>query len=248
MDRRRCAEKEAGERAARHLLDSGGLPTAVVAFNDRYAIGVLAALRRSGVSVPGGVSVAGYDDTFSRLSCFSLSTVSQRPEEQARHAVTAAVERLGEGRIEPPRSCSLRASWYATPSTGPPDRTTPGTFIHPRARAAGIDLRGTFPRCRQLAGPPAEQQCRGVVRPQKHQWADHRSTRRSAVGTPLPVPVDPAETTARRSPTPGTERSAGHSRDDHSDGHSDGHNGAAPNPTPRAHRPATRSGYGHRGR
>ncbi|MFC9238598.1 substrate-binding domain-containing protein [Streptomyces decoyicus] len=96
--------EEAGERAARHLLDSGDLPTAVVAFNDRCAIGVLAALRRSGVFVPGEVSVAGYDDTFSRLSCFSLSTASQRPEEQARHAVTAAVERLGERRIEPPRS------------------------------------------------------------------------------------------------------------------------------------------------
>nr|WSY49437.1 LacI family transcriptional regulator [Streptomyces sp. NBC_00886] len=92
----------AGERAARHLLDAGELPTAVVAFNDQSAIGVLAALARAGVSVPGEVSVAGYDDDrLSRLSCFDLTTVSQGAEEQARYAVAAAVERLDQGRTEP---------------------------------------------------------------------------------------------------------------------------------------------------
>jgi DNA-binding LacI/PurR family transcriptional regulator len=92
----------AGERAARHLLDGGELPTAVVAFNDQCAIGVLAALARAGVSVPGRVSVVGYDDdTLSRLSCFNLTTVSQSAREQARHAVTAAVERLDQDRTEP---------------------------------------------------------------------------------------------------------------------------------------------------
>jgi DNA-binding LacI/PurR family transcriptional regulator len=46
--------------------------------------------------------VAGYDDdTLSRLSCFNLTTVSQNAEEQARHAVAAAVERLDHGRTEP---------------------------------------------------------------------------------------------------------------------------------------------------
>ncbi|MEU9449087.1 LacI family DNA-binding transcriptional regulator [Streptomyces sp. NPDC048277] len=92
----------AGERAARHLLDSGDLPTAVLAFNDQSAIGILAVLARAGVAVPGEVSVAGYDDDrLARLSCFNLTTVSQRAEEQARQAVAAAVERLDEDRTEP---------------------------------------------------------------------------------------------------------------------------------------------------
>ncbi len=92
----------AGERAARHLLDGGRLPTAVVAYNDQCAIGILAALARAGVAVPGEVSVAGYDDdTLSRLSCFNLTTVSQSAREQAQHAVTAAVERLDQDRTEP---------------------------------------------------------------------------------------------------------------------------------------------------
>lgn len=94
--------EEAGERAARRLLDSGDLPTAVVAYNDQCAIGVLTALQRAGVAVPGQVSVAGYDDDrLSRLSCFNLTTVSQEAREQARYAVAAAVERLDEGRTEP---------------------------------------------------------------------------------------------------------------------------------------------------
>lgn len=92
----------AGERAARQLVDSDDLPTAVVAYNDQCAIGVLAALVRAGITVPGEVSVAGYDDdTLSRLSCFNLTTVSQGAQEQARHAVAAAVERLDQGRTEP---------------------------------------------------------------------------------------------------------------------------------------------------
>ncbi|TPQ21479.1 LacI family DNA-binding transcriptional regulator [Streptomyces sporangiiformans] len=91
--------EKAGETAARRLLGSGDLPTAVVAYNDQSAIGLLAALGRAGIAVPGAVSVAGYDDdTLSRLGCFDLTTVSQNAEEQARHAVTAAVERLDGGR------------------------------------------------------------------------------------------------------------------------------------------------------
>ncbi|GAA3838112.1 LacI family DNA-binding transcriptional regulator [Streptomyces coacervatus] len=94
--------EEAGERAAQHLLDSGPPPTAVVAYNDQSAIGVLAAFGRAGIAVPGTVSVAGYDDNaLSRLDCFDLTTVSQNAEEQARHAVTAAVERLDGGRTAP---------------------------------------------------------------------------------------------------------------------------------------------------
>jgi DNA-binding LacI/PurR family transcriptional regulator len=92
----------AGERAGRHLLASGDLPTAVVAYNDQSAIGLLTALRRAGVDVPGTVSVAGYDDdALSRLACFDLTTVSQNAEEQARQAVTAVIERIDHSRTEP---------------------------------------------------------------------------------------------------------------------------------------------------
>ncbi|WP_367326064.1 substrate-binding domain-containing protein [Streptomyces sp. HUAS ZL42] len=66
---------------------------------DEHRVDVVPA--RAGVAVPGRVSVAGYDDTLSRLSVFNLTTVSQSAREQAQHAVTAALERLDEGRTEP---------------------------------------------------------------------------------------------------------------------------------------------------
>ncbi|MCT9139572.1 LacI family transcriptional regulator [Streptomyces violarus] len=110
----------AGERAVRHLLEGPRLPTAVVAYNDQCAIGVLTALTRAGVSVPGQVSVAGYDDdTLSRLSCFNLTTISQGAREQAQHAVTAAVERLDQGRTEP-REVVLTPHLVVRGTTGEP--------------------------------------------------------------------------------------------------------------------------------
>ncbi|MEU6196942.1 LacI family DNA-binding transcriptional regulator [Streptomyces sp. NPDC047061] len=112
--------EEAGDRVGRHLLDSGELPTAVVTFNDRSAIGMLTALRGAGVNVPGDVSVVGYDDdTLSRLACFDLTTVSQEAEEQARQAALAVVERLDQGRTEP-REIVLAPSLVVRGTTAPP--------------------------------------------------------------------------------------------------------------------------------
>jgi DNA-binding LacI/PurR family transcriptional regulator len=89
----------AGTRAARTLLGEGRLPSAVVAFNDRCALGLLDALSRAGVEVPTGVSVVGYDDSsLSRLAHVNLTTVSQDARRQAEHAVAAVVERLDHGR------------------------------------------------------------------------------------------------------------------------------------------------------
>ncbi|MFG2963257.1 MULTISPECIES: LacI family DNA-binding transcriptional regulator [unclassified Streptomyces] len=112
--------EEAGARVGRQLIDADELPTAVVTFNDRSAIGMLTTLRGAGVDVPGEVSVAGYDDdTLSRLACFDLTTVSQEAEEQARQAVLAAVERLDQGRTEP-REIVLAPSLVVRGTTGPP--------------------------------------------------------------------------------------------------------------------------------
>jgi DNA-binding LacI/PurR family transcriptional regulator len=90
----------AGTRAAQALLEAGRpLPTAVVAFNDHCALGLLDAFSRAGVGVPADVSVVGYDDSsLSRLAHVNLTTVSQDARRQAEHAVAAAVGRLDHGR------------------------------------------------------------------------------------------------------------------------------------------------------
>jgi DNA-binding LacI/PurR family transcriptional regulator len=94
--------EESGLRAATTLLGQPELPTAVVAFNDRCAVGLQDALTRAGVDVPGSVSIVGYDDSpLARLAHINLTTVSQNTQQQAEHAVAAAVERLDQGRSVP---------------------------------------------------------------------------------------------------------------------------------------------------
>ena len=93
------ATEEDGARAARALASAP--PTAVVAFNDRCALGVLDRLRRDGLAVPEQVSVVGYDDSpLARLGTVDLTTVSQSPQAMAEAAVAAAVERLEGARTE----------------------------------------------------------------------------------------------------------------------------------------------------
>jgi DNA-binding LacI/PurR family transcriptional regulator len=110
----------AGMRAARTLLDEGVLPTAVVASNDRCALGLLDALNRAGVEVPGMLSVVGYDDsTLSRLAHVNLTTVNQDARRQAEHALAAAVERLDAGRTAQ-REVVLAPHLVVRGTTGPP--------------------------------------------------------------------------------------------------------------------------------
>jgi DNA-binding LacI/PurR family transcriptional regulator len=112
--------EESGRRAARALVDAGALPTAVLTFNDRSAVGLLDTLVRAGVDVPGAVSVVGYDDSLlSRLAHIDLTTVSQNTQEQTECAVAAVVERLDGGRTEH-RTVVVRPHLVVRGTTGPP--------------------------------------------------------------------------------------------------------------------------------
>ncbi|TGB14739.1 LacI family DNA-binding transcriptional regulator [Streptomyces sp. MZ04] len=118
--------EEAGARSAERLLDEGELPSAVVASNDRCAVGLFSALTRAGIDVPGAVSVIGYDDSvLSRLAVFGLTTVSQNPEEQAHRAVAAAVERL-DGDRSTRREIVLVPRLIVRGSTAAPGGQGPG--------------------------------------------------------------------------------------------------------------------------
>ncbi|MGW4338054.1 LacI family DNA-binding transcriptional regulator [Rhodococcus koreensis] len=84
------------------LLDRDELPSAVVCVNDRCAIGLLDAIQKDGIDVPGDMSITGYDDSqLAQLTHIALTSVSQDPREQARRAVAAVLERLDDGRTEP---------------------------------------------------------------------------------------------------------------------------------------------------
>ncbi|WP_086559627.1 LacI family DNA-binding transcriptional regulator [Streptomyces africanus] len=115
--------EESGIETGRLLLaerDSGQpLPTAVLAGNDRCAMGLLMALTRAGVEVPRDLSVVGYDDShLSHLMPIGLTTVRQDASLMAEHAVRFAVERL-ENRELPPREAVLDPKLVVRGTSGP---------------------------------------------------------------------------------------------------------------------------------
>jgi DNA-binding LacI/PurR family transcriptional regulator len=112
--------EEGGVRAGRRILAGHDLPTAVVASNDRLAVGVMDAFVRAGVDVPGRISVVGYDDsTLARLAHVDLTSVNQDAPAQARNAVLAAVSRLDDGRTQRIETV-LVPHLVVRGSTGPP--------------------------------------------------------------------------------------------------------------------------------
>ncbi|MDQ4045854.1 MAG: LacI family transcriptional regulator [Actinomycetota bacterium] len=85
--------EEDGLKAFRSLR--GDLPSAVLAFNDRSALGLIEGLRADGLKVPDDVSVLGYDDSqFARLTYMQLSSISQDAPLLAATAVRQAVDRI----------------------------------------------------------------------------------------------------------------------------------------------------------
>ncbi|EFL28170.1 LacI family transcriptional regulator [Streptomyces himastatinicus ATCC 53653] len=120
------AHTEESGIAAGHLLvaerDRGHpLPTAVLAGNDRCAMGLLMTLARAGIDVPGEVSVVGYDDShLSHVMPVGLTTVRQDAVRMARYAVRFAVERLGDGASEKPREAVLDPKLVVRDTSAPP--------------------------------------------------------------------------------------------------------------------------------
>ncbi|MEA4912235.1 MAG: LacI family DNA-binding transcriptional regulator [Oscillospiraceae bacterium] len=77
---------DGGADACRALLKKGGF-TALFAFNDMMALGACGALKGAGLSVPGDISVLGYDDIFpGRIADVPLSTVRQPTFEMGERA------------------------------------------------------------------------------------------------------------------------------------------------------------------
>ncbi|MER7375073.1 LacI family DNA-binding transcriptional regulator [Streptomyces lanatus] len=115
--------EESGIETGRLLLaerDRGlPLPTAVLAGNDRCAMGLLMTLTRAGVEVPRDLSVVGYDDShLSHLMPIGLTTVRQDAVLLAEHAVRFAVERLENPEL-PPREAVLDPKLVVRGTSGP---------------------------------------------------------------------------------------------------------------------------------
>jgi DNA-binding LacI/PurR family transcriptional regulator len=90
-----------GEGLAANLLALRPRPTAIFAASDMQALGVLEAARRLGLSVPGDLSVVGFDDV--EISAYAgLTTVRQPLFDSGHHGARLLLDALqGEGLPSP---------------------------------------------------------------------------------------------------------------------------------------------------
>ena len=87
-----------GQQATRQLLATGFKPTAIICVNDFMALGVMKELREQGFSIPGEVSVTGYDNiSLSEFAHPPLTTVNIPREKIGHLAFAVLVPELGDG-------------------------------------------------------------------------------------------------------------------------------------------------------
>ena len=93
---------ESGAAAVAQLIGASGNSVsdldAIVASNDRMAMGVMLALHERGISVPGDIAVTGFDDIAeAQLTHPPLSTVRQAMPRLGREAMRVVLEQLQHG-------------------------------------------------------------------------------------------------------------------------------------------------------
>ncbi|MFV2197817.1 LacI family DNA-binding transcriptional regulator [Nocardiopsis sp. LOL_012] len=112
--------RDGGYESTRRLMTMGTDATCLFAVNDVMATGAMAALRDLGKSVPGDLSVAGFDDipTLRDLTP-ALTTVRLPLEEMGRRAAALALD--GEPAQEP-QVVTVRGEVVERASTAPPAR------------------------------------------------------------------------------------------------------------------------------
>jgi len=112
--------ERSGYLAAARLLagDAATRPTAILCANDLMAIGVMRFCRESGVSIPGQLSITGFDDIANAEFLLpSLTTVAQPAQEMGRAAAELLLHRKGV-RATPPVTTQFPTSVRIRNSVG----------------------------------------------------------------------------------------------------------------------------------
>ena len=114
---------EGGFQATRELLTSGGsdAPTAIVAYDDAVAIGVIRAAHALGIDVPREVSVVGFDDIEMAAFCEPPLTTLLQPRREMGRLAMASILATIRGDLAP-RSTILPGRLVLRASTAPPPK------------------------------------------------------------------------------------------------------------------------------
>jgi len=98
---RRNRTAQCGHAAACDLLDLRQRPTALIGFNDKAAVGAMAAAPSAVCAFPDDLSVAGFDDIdLARATGPMLTTVRQPLQEMGRMAVSLLIRLLERQRLD----------------------------------------------------------------------------------------------------------------------------------------------------
>jgi LacI family transcriptional regulator len=136
LEARGAFTEQSGWQAARRILaQSGERATAIFAANDASAVGALAALRESGMSVPDDISVVGFDDIpIARYATPPLTTVRVAIDVLGARAASLLLSGLtGPARRFPrdARAEIVPAELVTRNSSGPPPPTSrPTHSVH----------------------------------------------------------------------------------------------------------------------
>ncbi len=114
---------DGGARAMGELLSLRRPPSAVFAEADDVAVGALRTLRRSGLAVPAGMSVVGFDDS-PVAELLDLTTVGQSVHEQGLIAGRLLVEAVRRGAVAEPQ-VQLETQLVARGTTSAPAKARP---------------------------------------------------------------------------------------------------------------------------
>ncbi len=108
---------EAAHAAAIHLLDAG--VTGIVCASDLMALGAIRAAKRSGLAVPGDVSIVGFDDSF-LMNCTEppLTTVRQPIEPMSRMVIELLLAQMSGSEL-PHGELYFEPELVVRGSTGP---------------------------------------------------------------------------------------------------------------------------------
>ena len=111
---------EIGYKPMKALLEKSRDFTAIFCFNDIAATGAIRALKDAGCSVPGDVSVVGFDDIQSAAySTPSLTTVRQPLMEMGRRGAEVLLDRIANRDKEYPGEIVMAGELIVRESTGP---------------------------------------------------------------------------------------------------------------------------------
>jgi DNA-binding LacI/PurR family transcriptional regulator len=129
VEQRPANDVAAGCAGAHALLDRTPGVTALFAFSDPLALGAMLAARERGLSVPGDLSIVGFDDTAPAAE--ELTSVHQPLRDKGRIAAERLLSALGQD--APPASGELLPTRLVVrDSTAPP--TKPPSSTAPRSR------------------------------------------------------------------------------------------------------------------